>query len=126
MENEKETILKNLGGEFERITTEISDKETEIEDKNTEIENNEDFELNEDDFDEFLDEIYPTSQIGSMEFYASDILRNCDRVAYDMGLSEEEDRVKAEKVEELNDELEDLKRELNDLKEELEEFKNEN
>jgi len=34
------------------------------------------------DFDELLDEAYPPYQIGSVTFYASDILYDCDPIAY--------------------------------------------
>jgi hypothetical protein len=39
-------------------------------------------------FDEMLDECYPVVKIGYMEFYPSQILKNCDPIAYQIGLSE--------------------------------------
>lgn len=37
---------------------------------------------------EMLNECYEPVKIGYSEFYASDILKNCDPVAYRIGLSE--------------------------------------
>lgn len=39
-------------------------------------------------FDEMLDECYPLVQIGTLTFYPSDILYNCDPIAYQIGVSE--------------------------------------
>ena len=45
----------------------------------------------EDRFDEMLDEFYPVFKIGEMTFYPSQILKNCDPIAYRIGVSEYED-----------------------------------
>ena len=37
---------------------------------------------------EMLNECYPVVKIGYAEFYASDILRECDPIAYRIGLSD--------------------------------------
>jgi hypothetical protein len=50
----------------------------------------EDYEI-EESFKEMLDDCYPVVKIGYSEFYASDILKNCDPIAYRIGLSEHED-----------------------------------
>jgi hypothetical protein len=42
-------------------------------------------------FDEMLDECYPVVKIGELTFYPSQILKNCDPIAYQIGLSEYED-----------------------------------
>lgn len=42
-------------------------------------------------FDAMLDECYPEIKIGYSTFTASEILFNCDPVAYRIGLSEHED-----------------------------------
>ena len=39
-------------------------------------------------FEEMLDDIYEPYNIGSMKFYASAVLRECDPVAYRIGVSE--------------------------------------
>jgi len=42
-------------------------------------------------FDEMLDECYPVVKIGELTFYPSQILKNCDPIAYRISLSEYED-----------------------------------
>ncbi len=39
-------------------------------------------------FDEMLDECYPVVKIGELTFYPSQILKNCDPIAYNIGVSE--------------------------------------
>jgi hypothetical protein len=46
-----------------------------------------DYEI-EESYKEMLDDVFPVVKIGYSEFYASDILKNCDPVAYRIGLSE--------------------------------------
>lgn len=43
-------------------------------------------------FNEMLDDCYPTIQIGDCTFYPSDILKNCDPVAYDVMEADHQDR----------------------------------
>jgi hypothetical protein len=43
------------------------------------------------EFDEFLDEVYPEVKLGMMTFYPSQILKNCDPIAYRIGLQEYQD-----------------------------------
>ena len=42
-------------------------------------------------FDQMLDECYPVVKIGEMTFYPSQILKECDPIAYRIGVSEFED-----------------------------------
>lgn len=42
-------------------------------------------------FDEMLDECYEPFKMGELTYYASDILRHCDPIAYRIGVSEHED-----------------------------------
>jgi len=42
-------------------------------------------------FDQALDDMYPDVKIGYSTFTASEILFNCDPIAYQIGLSEHED-----------------------------------
>jgi hypothetical protein len=42
----------------------------------------------EEQFDEMLDECYPVVKIGELTFYPSQILKNCDPIAYNIGVSE--------------------------------------
>lgn len=48
-----------------------------------------DYEI-EEQFKEMLDECYPSYSINGMEFLASDILKECDPIAYRVGLSDYE------------------------------------
>lgn len=41
-------------------------------------------------YKDMLDESYPIYRIGTMEFYASDILEACDPIAFRVGLSDYE------------------------------------
>jgi hypothetical protein len=45
-------------------------------------------------FDEMLDESYPVFEIGNLKFYPSQILRECDPVAYHQSLLDFEDAIK--------------------------------
>lgn len=50
-------------------------------------------------FDEMLDECYPVYKIGDMTFYPSQILYDCDPIAYRIGVSEYEDYLEEEEEE---------------------------
>ena len=45
-------------------------------------------------FDEMLDESYPIMEIGNLKFYPSQILRECDPVAYRESLLNFEDAIR--------------------------------
>lgn len=45
------------------------------------------------ELDQMLDECYPSFMIGEMTFYPSDILYNCDPIAYAISASEYEDNL---------------------------------
>lgn len=45
-------------------------------------------------FDEMLDESYPVFEIGNLKFYPSQILRECDPVAYHQSLLDFEDAIR--------------------------------
>ena len=45
-------------------------------------------------FDEMLDESYPVFEIGNLKFYPSQILRECDPVAYRESLLNFEDAIR--------------------------------
>lgn len=47
-------------------------------------------------FDEFLDEVFGSFVLGELEFYASDILKSCDPIAYRVGLSDYESMMEEE------------------------------
>jgi hypothetical protein len=44
-------------------------------------------------FDEMLDESYPIVEMGKLKFYPSQILRECDPIAYNEALLDFEDAV---------------------------------
>ena len=44
--------------------------------------------MNEEEFDEWLDDVYPTYEIAGITLYPSQILKNCDPIAYRIALSE--------------------------------------
>jgi hypothetical protein len=50
-------------------------------------------------FDEMLDECYEPFKIGEMTFYASDILRDCDPIAYRIAVGEYEDEDEDDELE---------------------------
>jgi len=50
----------------------------------------------EEQYDEILDKCYAVFKIGNLTFYPSQILKNCDPVAYRIGLGEFEDLLKEE------------------------------
>ena len=43
-------------------------------------------------FDDWLDDVYPTYQIAGVELRPSQMLKNCDPIAYRIALSEWDDR----------------------------------
>lgn len=58
-----------------------------------------DYEI-EEQYVEMLDDAYGVVKIGEMTFWASQILKNCDPIAYRIGLSEYEDYLEEEENEE--------------------------
>jgi hypothetical protein len=54
----------------------------------------------EEQFDEMLDESYPVFKIGLSEFYASQILHNCDPIAYQISVQEYADFLQEQENEE--------------------------
>ena len=47
--------------------------------------------MTEEMFDEWLDDVYPTYEIAGITLYPSQILKNCDPIAYRIAQSEIED-----------------------------------
>ncbi len=90
------------------------------------------------EFDEYLDDSFEEYKIGNLTFYPSQILRNCDKVAYEEFYREQVEYLKEdyeyelkEKIEELemflkeNDEFEILKERYKENLEEIEKIKEE-
>lgn len=100
----------------------IETKKTEIKEKQAEIDS---FELtvSDDEYDYFLDSLGEVNVCG-IEFLPSDIIKNCDPIAYRCGKSDYESGIDLNEVEEYRDllsELQNLESELEDLETELEE-----
>lgn len=103
----------------------IDDIQNQINDKQKEI-NNFEYQISENEYDEFLDEIEGSVTVAGMEFYASDILKSCDPIAYRCAKNDYESNYDLDDVEEYNDlkdELELLEDRLSDLKSELDEYR---
>jgi len=47
--------------------------------------------MTEEEFDDWLDDVYPTYQIAGVELRPSQMLKNCDPIAYRIAQSELED-----------------------------------
>lgn len=45
-------------------------------------------------FDEMLDDAYPVFEIGDLKFYPSQIMRECDPIAYNQALLDFEDAIR--------------------------------
>lgn len=48
--------------------------------------------MKEEEFDDWLDDVYPTYEIAGITLYPSQMLKNCDPIAYRIALSEWDDR----------------------------------
>ena len=116
----------NINQQIEMLESKIASIKAEIETKQSEI-NSFEYEISESDFDEVLDEIEQPVNVCGMEFYPSDILKNCDPVGYRCAKADYESSYDLDDVEEyadLKDELETLESELEDLESELEDLNN--
>ena len=114
----------NINQQIEMLESKIDVIKADIENKQSEI-NSFEYEISESDFDEFLDEIEQPVNVCGMQFYPSDILKNCDPVAYRCAKADYESNYDLDDVEEysdLKDELEGLKDELEVLENELEDL----
>lgn len=87
---------------------EITQKYKEIEEK---IEELRDFYLSEPEFDDFLDDIYPAVNVGGYELYVSNIWYNCDRTLYNIALGDEEDYIKSNMKDDINDLIDEFEAE---------------
>ena len=111
----------NINQQIEMLESKIDAIKADIEKKQSEIDNFE-YEISESDFDSYLDDEGSVIVCG-MEFYPSDILKNCDPIAYRCAKSDYESSYDLDDVAEycdLKDELEALESELEDLQSELE------
>ena len=58
-------------------------------------------EIPEDDYNDWIDEVYPEIEIGCCRFYASEILKELDPIAYDCGMDDFKESIR----ESIQDEL---------------------
>ena len=108
------------------VESKIDDIKNQIDEKQKEIDHFE-YSCTEAEYDEFLDEIEGSVTVVGMEFYASDILKSCDPIAYRCGKVDYESTFDLDNLEEYNDlkdELELLEDQLSNLESELEELNN--
>ena len=112
-----QNMINNVESKIDHIKNQINDKQKEID--------HFEYSCTESEYDEFLDEIEGSVTVAGMEFYASDILKSCDPIAYRCGKADFEsnyDLDNCEEYSELKDELEALEDELSDLESELDEL----
>ena len=111
---------------IEQVQTEIENLELNIAELKADIDNFE-YSLTEAEFDDFLDEEGEQhTSVGS--FYPSDILKNCDPVAYRCAKSDYEGNFDLDNCTEYTDmveELESLESDLKSLQYELDSFESE-
>ena len=111
---------------IEQVNYEIGELEYKIESLKSEIDNFE-YSMTDSEFDDFLDELgMQRTSVGS--FYPSDILKNCDPIAYRCAKSAYENNFDLDDCTEYTDmveKLESLESELESLKDELKELESE-
>ena len=113
----------NINQQIEMLESKIDAIKADIENKQSEI-NSFEYEISESDFDSYLDDEGSVAVCG-LEFYPSDILKNCDPIAYRCYKSDYEANIDLNDVAEYNDlkdELEALESDLEDLESELEDL----
>ena len=111
---------------IEQVQTEIENLELNVSELKSKIDNFE-YSLTDAEFDDFLDgEGLQRTSVGS--FYPSDILKNCDPIAYRCAKSEYEGNFDLDDLTEYTDmveELESLESDLESLQDELKDLESE-
>lgn len=118
------TTLTNI----EQLQRDIEDKQGEIATAQSNIETFK-FSCTEEQFDDFLNDIGQVVNICGMEFYPSDILKNCDQIAYRCVKSDYDANFDLNDVKEYQyfvASLDELESQLYDLQTELDGLQNEN
>ena len=119
--------IEQVQNAITEVESKIANVSQQIKDKQKEIDSFE-YSCSDDEFDEFLDEIESSVVIYGMEFFPSDILKSCDRVAYRCAKNDFEsdyDLDNCEEYSDLKDELESLEDQLSDLENDLSELNDE-
>lgn len=104
------------------ITAKLAEVTEEIAEIQSQIDNFE-YVSSEADYDAMLDDVYESVNIGYSKYTASQILKNCDPIAYRCGKNDYDasfDIEDCEEYQELLTALSNLEDELSDLEEELE------
>ena len=117
----------NIEQQIEAIEAEINSINEQIENLQSQLDHFE-YEASESDFNDFLDDCYESVTIAGMVFYASDVLKSCDPVAYRCAKSDYESNYDVEDCAEWQDldrELLDLRYKLEDLESDLEALQDE-
>ena len=112
-----ETLIAKVESKIDNVKNQINDKQKEID--------HFEYSCTESEYDDFLDEVEGSVTVAGMEFYASDILKSCDPVAYRCGKNDYESNFDLDDCEEYNDlkdELEALEDRLSDLEDQLDEL----
>ncbi len=97
------------------VSKEVEEVKEQIEEKVEELEENDRYEMTDDEYIDWLDGVYPEVDICGSKRSAGYTLQQIDEIMFNIGKSEEEDRIIEEKREELEGELDDLKDELEEL-----------
>jgi len=124
MNEGKKNILKELGGKYGVLLKELEELEEELDTKKEELDELADFRIEEDEYGDILDDTNDLIHIGNLEYDPSEVLKAVDKIAYDIGLSDESEYQKDTKIEEVEEEIEDLESDIKNKKEEIEEFEN--
>ena len=112
---------------IEQLKRDIENKQGEVATMQSNIETFE-FSCTEEQFDDFLNDIQQSVIIHNVEFYPSDILKNCDPIAYRCAKSDYESNFDLNDVKEYQAfvaSLDELETELEELETELEELESE-
>ena len=118
------STIEQVENTIAEVEAKITNVNQQIEGKQKEIDHFE-YSCSEAEYDEFLNEVDGSVTVAGMEFYASDILKSCDPVAYRCGKNDYESNFDLDDCEEYNDlkdELEALEDELSDLEDQLDEL----
>lgn len=110
---------------MENTLSEIKELLEKIESLNVDKDNIsiDDLDLNQEEmYDNFLDDCYEKYIVSGIKFYASEILKNCDPIAYRCGMSDYFSEVDItdfsqyqDKIDEIDVEIEDIKQSIHEI-----------
>ncbi len=120
-------VIESLNQQIKQLERDIEDKQGEIATAQSNIVTFE-FSCTEEQFNDFLDDVEQSVTIYGIESYPSDILKNCDPIAYRCAKSDYEsnfDVSDCEEYQELQKQLEELETELDELESQLDDLQTE-